>query len=140
MCTIAESNNILLNFSLLFHLKNIFSFFLFLSLASLLSSFFLLNFFFLSLIYSLLRRSILDLHHRRSSLSSPTLPSHAADPSRPILHLTAHPTLTSLVLHLTADPSSIADLSFIVNPSSTGIAFIELKSTADFMVRFRGCG
>ena len=113
--------------------------FLFLSPPSLISSFFLLIFF-LSLIYSLLRRSILDLHHRRSSLSSPMLPSHAANPSRLVLHLTAHPMLTSLVLHLTADPSSIANLSFIVNPSSTGIAFIELKSAADFVAvaRFRG--
>nr|POE60032.1 succinate--coa ligase [adp-forming] subunit alpha-2, mitochondrial [Quercus suber] len=75
----------------------------------------------------------MDLHHRRSSLSLPTLPSHAADPSRPILHLTAHPTLTSLVLHLTADPSSISDLSFIVDPSSTGTAFIELKSVVNFV-------
>ena len=42
----AKKNNIiLLNFYLLFHLKNIFSFFLFLSPASLLSSFFLLIFF-----------------------------------------------------------------------------------------------
>nr|POF07482.1 cytochrome p450 cyp82d47 [Quercus suber] len=51
---------------------------------------------------------------------SPTLPSHTVHPSRPVLHLTAHPTQTSLVLHLTADPSSIADLSFIIDPSSTG--------------------
>ena len=66
--------------------------------------------------------------------------SHAADPSRLVLHLTAHPTPTSLVLHLIADPSSIADLSFIVDPSSTGTAFIELKSAADFvaMAGFQG--
>ena len=62
--------------------------------------------------------------HRWSSSSSP---SHATDPSRPILHLIA-------------DPSSIADLSFIVDPSSTNTAFIELKSTADFVVGFHGCG
>ena len=118
--------------------------FLFLSPPSLLSSFFLLIFF-LSLIYSLLRRSVLDLHlhlhlHHRSVLGSSSSPSHAADPSRPILHLTAHPTLTSLVLHLTADPSSIVDLSFIVDPSSINTTFIELKSTTNFvaMVGFRG--
>ena len=98
------------------------------------------SFFFLSFIYSLLHQSILDLHHRRSSSSSPTLPTHAADPSCPVLHLTAHPTPTSLVLLLTADPSSIVDLSFIVGPSSTGTAFIELKSVADFVAvaGFRG--
>ena len=96
--------------------------------------------FFFSLIYCMLCRSILDLHHCWSSSSSPTLPSHATDPYRPILHLTAHPTLTSLVLHLTADPSSIADLSFIIDPSSIGTAFIELKSAADFVVGFHGCG
>ena len=66
---------ILLNFFLLFHLKNIFSFLLFLSLASLLSSFFLLIFFFLSLIYSLLCWSVLNPHlHRRFVLGSPSLP------------------------------------------------------------------
>ena len=78
--------------------------------------------------------------HRRSSSSSPMSPSHAADPSRPVLYLTAHPTPTSLVLHLSTDPSSIADLSFIVDPSSTDTAFIELKSAMDFVAvaRFRG--
>ena len=49
----AKKNNIiLLNFYLLFHLKNIFSFFLFLSPASLLSSFFLLIFFSLPHLHS----------------------------------------------------------------------------------------
>ena len=49
-------------------------------------------------------------------------PSHAIDPSR-------------LVLHLTVDPCSIVDLS------SISIAFIELKSAADFVVGFHGgCG
>ena len=78
-----KNNNILLNFSLPFHLKNIFSFFLFLSLASLLSSFFLLIFFSLPHLYSLLHRC----------QSTPTLPTHstgtpqtpAANPFRPYL-------------------------------------------------------
>ena len=109
----------LLNFSLLFHLKNIFSFFLSFSLSNF-SSFFLFpsHFFFLSLIYSLLHWFVLDLHlhlHHRFVLGSSSSPSHAADLFHP-------------VLHLTADPISIADLSFIVEPSSTGTAFIELKS------------
>ena len=56
-----NNNNILLNFFLLFHLKNIFSFFLFLSPASLLSSFFLHFFFSLSLIYTL---CFVNLLHR----------------------------------------------------------------------------
>ena len=54
---------------------------------------------------------------------------HTADPSHPIFHVTAHPTLTSLVFLFTADPSSTANPSFIVNPSSIGIAFIKLKRT-----------
>ena len=140
MCTIAESkNNILLNFSLLFHLKNIFSFFLFLSLASLFSSFFLLKIFFFSPSSTLCFANLLWVHlYRRSSSSSP---SHTTDPSRPILHCrsssssSSHATdLSHPVLHLIANPSSIADLSFIVDPSSTGTAFIELKSVADFVV------
>ena len=113
-------------------------FFLFLSPASLLSSFFLLIFFslphllFALPIYSGSSSSlpicsgfifIADLHlHRR-----PTSLSHVVDPFRP-------------VLHLTTDLSSIADLSFIIDPSSTSIAFIELKSAADFVVGFHGCG
>ena len=68
-----NNNNILLNFSLLFHLKNIFSFFLFLSPASLLSSFFLLIFL-LSLIYTL---CFADLLHRYQPTF--TLPTHATD-------------------------------------------------------------
>ena len=68
-----NNNNILLNFSLLFHLKNIFSFFLFLSPASLLSSFFLLIFL-LSLIYTL---CFADLLHRYQPTF--TLPTHATN-------------------------------------------------------------
>ena len=138
----AKKKNYFIKFLSPLPLKKIYSlsFFFFLSLSGF-SSFFLFpsHFFFLSLIYSLLRWSILDLHHCRSSSSSPTLPSYATDPSW-VLHLTAHPTSTSLVLHLTTDPISIADLSFIVNPSSTDTAFIELKSVVDFVVGFRGCG
>ena len=68
-------------------------YFLFLSFSlSVFSSFFLFPsyFFFLSLIYSLLRRSVLDLH-RRSVLGSSSSSSHAADPSHPVLHLTTDP-------------------------------------------------
>ena len=135
-------------------MKKIFSlsFFFSLSLASLLSSFFLLIFFSLphlrsaSLICSgdsssslspIFSRFVfianLHLHlHHRSLSSLPMSSSHAASPSRPVLHLVAYPMPTSLVLHLTANPSSIANLNFIANPSSTGTAFIELKSTVGF--------
>ena len=73
--------------------------------------------------------------HRHCPRCRPTPPTHLAQSS-----LTAHPTLTCLVLHLTADPSSIADLSFIVDPSSIDTTFIELKSATDFvaMAGFHG--
>ena len=100
-------------------------YFLFLSFSLSGFSFFFLfpSHFFFSPSFTLYFADLFWIHlHRR-----PTSPSHAADPSRPILHLTAN-------------PSSIADLSFIVDPSSTSTAFIELKSAVDFVVGFRGCG
>ena len=115
------------------------SFSLSLSPASLLSSSFLLIFFFspsstlcfTDLFWIFI---IADLHYHRPRCR-PMPPTHLAQSS-----LTAHPTSTCLVLHLTADPSSIADLSFIVDPSSIDTTFIELKSAMDFvaMVGFRG--
>ena len=66
---------ILLNLSHFFHLKNIFSFFLFLSLRLLFFLPFSFSFFFLSPIYSLLCRSVLDLHlHHRSVLGLSSSP------------------------------------------------------------------
>ena len=79
-------------------LKKHFLFSFSLSLSGFSSFFFLPQFFVLS---SLPVSSLIaDLFHQPSSSTHPK-------PHRPILHLTA-------------DPSSIADLSFIVNPSSTG--------------------
>ena len=78
----------LLNFSLFFHLKNIFSYFLFLSPASLLSSFFLLIFFFLSLIYTLYFTTAsppLCCRPMPSARCRPSPPIHAANPFCPYL-------------------------------------------------------
>ena len=76
-------------------------FFLSLSLSSFSSFFLLPQIFFLS--SSLANSLIVDLFRRPTLSPIANLPK----PHRP-------------VLHLTDDPSSIADLSFIVNPSSIG--------------------
>ena len=92
--------------------------------------------FFLPFSFSFFNFSLPHLLSVGSSSSSPIcsgfvidLHLHTADTSHPVFHVTAHPTLTSLVFHFTADPSSTANPSFIVNPSSIGIAFIKLKRT-----------